>query len=1007
MGNLQKRYPSIRAFQKQEASLFIGRDQEIKLLYNKVVSEKMVLLFARSGIGKSSLINAGLIPMLEDRGFLPLDIRLTSSDDPTDTPLLIFKKLLVHYLDKEKYDNLITDVHKTFPEYQPGLWEYFKCCTFPLATTPVLIFDQFEQFFSFSVAEQDEFMEEFGNIIADTPPAKCIDWLHDLAGMELREKYAPFLNQPDLHVLFAIRSDKIFEMNRLSQIVSNILRNRFELYPLKEEEAKKAISVPAAAKNSFLYQSHPFTYDPVLIDNIIVRLKGGNDIIEPTQLQIICSEIENRIILGPDGEPDKPEGYVVTETDLRNIGGIENIVSHFYQNQVKKMGDEKYQELARILIEDNLFDKDARNRKLAFKEAVGNILKQGKEKLQIKELDTDQFINKLLGLRLIREDYRENKKFYEISHDYLLNAITESFETREAKRLAEANAELERNYETLRKLKEKAEKAEETARRNQQEAEKATLEARKQQELADDARKKADRNFELAIKERQKVEKLKRRNERLGVIVFLVAFAGLVYLIYQISEVKKNKRKIEVLSKKATKGIISIYSSEAEKRYAAGDQLVAYALWDTARTYNDEDTALQNRLNNLKFSLFSGASIQVSEGLNYIGVKLFNNRFNLWRTNNKTDEIERVIGLPEIKNFLLLPDGKVLLLDTAYKAYSFDPVADKVPAILFSDTTEISSFRLLTGTNLVICEVRGSPEKYFFTADSLKPLPYINTNFRRLAMQPDEISSFMGLEILSVDRDNFLIKTFRNAFYLFNISSKNAPPRIPISPNVSFYNEFDGKKIAYNENKRLKILETYTGDINDTQIPLGEFDSPIQYIKGDSLLLVLQYATEEMDKPTGFCIYSIQRKKKIFQRLKYSDVKVDTDMGIVGFTDTEGGLILFDALKQKVIYPLPTTQDDLSVKTFRMFAKSKKIFLQMEDNSIKILTVTPDGIKSDIVPNGTMPQELYGDTFQKIYDSRARKYLLEYQDSVKNNVLQLRQVLKKYIDKEVEDAVDD
>jgi hypothetical protein len=1011
MGNRQKRYPSIRAFQKQEARLFIGRDQEIKLLYNKVVSEKMVLLFARSGIGKSSLINAGLIPMLEDRGFLPLDIRLTSSDDPTDTPLLIFKKLLVHYLDKDKYDSLVADVHAIFPEYQPGLWEYFKCCTFPLATTPVLIFDQFEQFFSFSVPEQDEFMEQFGNIIADSPPAECIDWLHDLAGTELREKYASFLSQPDLHVLFAIRSDKIFEMNRLSQIVSNILRNRFELYPLKEEEAKKAISVPAAAKNTFLYQSHSFSYDPALIDNIILRLKGGNDIIETTQLQIICSEIENRIILGPDGEPDKPEGYEVTETDLRNIGGIENIVSHFYQNQVKKMGDEKHQELARILIEDNLFDKDARNRKLAFKEAVVNILNQGKDKLEIKELDAEQFINKLLGLRLIREDYRENKKFYEISHDYLLNAITESFETREAKRLAEANAELERNYENLRKLKEKAEKAEETARLKQEEAEKASQEALHQQQLAIAARDKADKNYELAISERRKVEKLKRRNERLGMAFFIIGVAGIIYLLYNYNRTYENKVKFKTLSEKTSR---FVFNSEAERRFAAGDRLVAYALWDSARKNftepgSEDDTMLLNRLTKQQFPPFSGMTIRVSKDLHYVVTKYSNQQLLLWKVNEDKNEVENLLNLNNLLDFEMLPDGRIILTDTTRQAFSFDPEKDKVPKPLFNDSIKISDIIQVTESNLLILTDTGDLQRFYRTEDHLQPIEPLNAWYKE---QRDQERKKHGdiipaVTFTGINNNFFLVEGFDNVTYSCNTTGAPLPVKLSLPEDAEFVIARSDGKIAYNDGYFLKIIDLATRTIEkirDPGMPLDFSNEPVAFFDNGNLLLI---KCDKSSTESGFVIYDMLQKKISFARSTYKELEFGGNY--IGFTNKGDSLILYNVVQQRVVYPIYNTGQLIlpPVKLFSIYENSKLIYASGKDGSLQLFTPLPNGDIVASLVKGKIPYDVYGNKFREYFDVRTRKYTLEFQDTAKNNVQNLRDMFRKYIDREIKEATED
>ena len=58
-----------RAFRVGEA--FFGRDREQRDLANLLIAERGVLLHAPSGAGKTSLIQAGLIPLLEKRRFRP------------------------------------------------------------------------------------------------------------------------------------------------------------------------------------------------------------------------------------------------------------------------------------------------------------------------------------------------------------------------------------------------------------------------------------------------------------------------------------------------------------------------------------------------------------------------------------------------------------------------------------------------------------------------------------------------------------------------------------------------------------------------------------------------------------------------------------------------------------------------------------------------------------------------------------------------------------------------
>src|SRR5258708_2516971 len=60
----QKPYVGPRPFGRDEKDIFFGRDSEARDLCSLVVAPPLVLLHAASGAGKSSLLNAVLIPML-------------------------------------------------------------------------------------------------------------------------------------------------------------------------------------------------------------------------------------------------------------------------------------------------------------------------------------------------------------------------------------------------------------------------------------------------------------------------------------------------------------------------------------------------------------------------------------------------------------------------------------------------------------------------------------------------------------------------------------------------------------------------------------------------------------------------------------------------------------------------------------------------------------------------------------------------------------------------------
>ena len=71
------RYPGPDSFRDDETDsrIFFGRDAEVREVLNRLLSNKLLVLFAKSGLGKTSLLQAGLFPKLRERDFLPIRLR--------------------------------------------------------------------------------------------------------------------------------------------------------------------------------------------------------------------------------------------------------------------------------------------------------------------------------------------------------------------------------------------------------------------------------------------------------------------------------------------------------------------------------------------------------------------------------------------------------------------------------------------------------------------------------------------------------------------------------------------------------------------------------------------------------------------------------------------------------------------------------------------------------------------------------------------------------------------
>ncbi len=103
-------YVGPRTFEEREADRFFGRDREARDLLALVVRERLVLFYAQSGAGKSSLLNARLIPDLRSQGFEVLPVGRVSGVLPTTVDPNAIANIFVY--------NLILSLNQGLPEGQ-------------------------------------------------------------------------------------------------------------------------------------------------------------------------------------------------------------------------------------------------------------------------------------------------------------------------------------------------------------------------------------------------------------------------------------------------------------------------------------------------------------------------------------------------------------------------------------------------------------------------------------------------------------------------------------------------------------------------------------------------------------------------------------------------------------------------------------------------------------------------------------------------------------------------
>src|SRR3954469_7035874 len=99
-------YVGPRTFTDQDKELFFGREREARELLARVIAERLVLFYAQSGMGKTSLLNTRLIPQLQKEKYAVLPVGRVSGELPKgvgDVHNIFSFNLLLH-LDQSEGD---------------------------------------------------------------------------------------------------------------------------------------------------------------------------------------------------------------------------------------------------------------------------------------------------------------------------------------------------------------------------------------------------------------------------------------------------------------------------------------------------------------------------------------------------------------------------------------------------------------------------------------------------------------------------------------------------------------------------------------------------------------------------------------------------------------------------------------------------------------------------------------------------------------------------------------
>jgi len=272
-------WPGLAAYSADMRPSFRGRNREIVEILRAVQTEPLTVLFAATGVGKTSLLRAGLIPALWDRGFLPIYLHLQHGPQ---APTLV-----------EQVESSITatlaeggiDAGQVSPD--STLWGFFHRRSRIYVDRrsqrlmPVLIVDRFEELFSMNAAPETaarppQVLAEIADLAENRPTAAFAATIR--ANPTLLDDYD--VDAAFVRILLSVREDYLPDIQGLAADLPTIMSNSIRLLPFSREQALDVV-----------LQTSPglVTTDAA---RRIVDAVSRNDRVEPPILQVVLHSLD-------------------------------------------------------------------------------------------------------------------------------------------------------------------------------------------------------------------------------------------------------------------------------------------------------------------------------------------------------------------------------------------------------------------------------------------------------------------------------------------------------------------------------------------------------------------------------------------------------------------------------------------------------------------------------------------------------------------------------------------
>lgn len=396
----------LSSFTEETQRYFFGRDDEIAEIFVRVRDNTLTTLYGQSGLGKSSLLGAGLLPKLLVEGYKPVEIRLRYHEGAAPLLEQVFE----------------TIKNAGYPLEMDNLWEWLHHLEQRPADIaerpPVLVFDQFEELFTLGqraerLEETSALFQQLAEVIENRRPAALSRRIQE----DRRLGRAYDASPTPARIVITLREDFLSHLEQWKKLLPSLMKNRMALDLLDGPQALEAVTFPGRLEGRNLVSDEV----GASIVRFVAKKKAHVPLEEigavPPLLSLVCDEL-NRLRLD--------RGLSEITADLVETQSAD-ILSNFYHESFAGLPD-----AVRHFIEDRLITEGGHRNPVAREDALTSFRRAGVE-------EPEKALDQLVARRLISPEERAGLIWIEITHDVLAPLVVRSRDERlERERAAEA-----------------------------------------------------------------------------------------------------------------------------------------------------------------------------------------------------------------------------------------------------------------------------------------------------------------------------------------------------------------------------------------------------------------------------------------------------------------------------------------------------------------------------------------------------------------------------------------